>query len=54
MTVVVQQRARAEKPTAVCRNNRGDANNIETPGSERMSTTAGPQQHQNANNSIKC
>jgi hypothetical protein len=53
MTLVVQQRARAEKPTAVCCNNR-DANNIETPGSERMSTTEVPQQHQNANNSIEC
>ncbi len=31
---------------------RGEANNIETLGSEQMSTTAGPQQHQNANISM--
>jgi hypothetical protein len=34
--------------------NIGDANNVETSGSEQMSTTAGPKQHKNANNSVKC
>ncbi len=32
--------------------NRGGANNVETPGSEHMPTSAGPWQQQNANNSI--